>query len=114
MLIGKFTKTETNGLSGTIRTLTLNLEVAFEPIADRTGDKMPDYRVTAGDIEIGAAWKKESEAGNAYLSVSLDDPSLPEPIACAMVKTGAEHGYSLVWERRRKPKPKARGNSSEF
>ena len=73
-----------------------------------------DYRVTGGDIEIGAAWKKESEAGNAYLSVSLDDPSLPETIACAMVKTGAEHGYSLVWERRRKPKPKARGNSSEF
>ena len=55
MLIGKFTKTETNGLSGTIRTLTLNLEVAFEPIVEKTGDKMPDYRVTAGDIEIGAA-----------------------------------------------------------
>ncbi|HEX3982783.1 MAG TPA: DUF736 domain-containing protein [Acidisoma sp.] len=112
MLIGTFKKTETNGLTGVIRTITLNLEATFEPIADRTGDKMPDYRVTTGEIEIGAAWKKESEAGNAYLSVSLDDPSLPAPIWCAMVKTGAEHGYSLVWERRR---PAKRGQaSSEF
>jgi uncharacterized protein (DUF736 family) len=112
MLLGHFTKTDTNGLRGTIRTLTLNLEVAFEPIADRKGDKMPDYRVTAGDIEIGAAWKKNSEAGNAYLSVSLDDPTFPATLSCAMVKTGAEHGYSLVWERRRKRKTNR--NSSEF
>jgi len=112
MLIGKFTKTETSGFRGVIHTLTLNAEVTFEPITDKTKDQMPDFRLSAGDIEIGAAWKKSSEAGTAYLSVNIDDPSLPAPIQCAMVKTGAEHGYSLVWERRRKAK--GNGNSSEF
>ena len=101
MLLGNFKKTETNGFRGTIRTLTLNLDVAFEPNAEKKSDKAPDYRVTAGDMEIGAAWKKTSDGGNAYLSVRLDDPALPAPIDCAMVKTGTEHGYSLVWERRR-------------
>jgi uncharacterized protein (DUF736 family) len=34
--------------------------------------------------------------------VRLDDPSFTAPINCRLVKTGAEHGYSLVWERERK------------
>ena len=112
MLLGNFKKTETNGFRGSIRTLTLNLELAFEPNTEKKTDKAPDYRVTAGDLEIGAAWKKESEAGNAYLSVTLDDPALPAPIDCAMVKSGIEHGYNLVWERRRKAK--SGKGSSEF
>ena len=102
MLLGNFKKTETNGFRGSIRTLTLNLELAFEPNTEKKGDKSPDYRVTTGDLEIGAAWKKTSEGGSAYLSVTLDDPALPAPIDCALVKTSSEHGYGLVWERRRK------------
>jgi uncharacterized protein (DUF736 family) len=101
MLLGNFKKTETNGFRGSIRTLTLTLELAFEPNAQKKGDNSPDYRVTTGDLEIGAAWKKTSADGNAYLSVTLDDPALPAAIDCAMVKTGNEHSYNLVWERRR-------------
>jgi len=37
-----------------------------------------------------------------YLSVQLDDPALPAPILCRLVKTGAEQSHSLVWERQRK------------
>jgi len=33
MLFGNFKKTETNGFRGSIRTLTLDLELAFEPNA---------------------------------------------------------------------------------
>lgn len=101
MLLGNFKKTDTNGFRGTIRTLTLTLDLAFEPNMERKGDKSPDYRVTAGDLEIGAGWKKVSDSGNAYLSVTLDDPALPAPIDCALVKTSIEHSYNLVWERRR-------------
>ena len=104
MIIGNFKKADDNSFRGAIRTLTLSLEIAIEPIGNKKGDKMPDYRVTAGDTEIGAAWKKSSEAGNAYLSVNLDDPALPAPVSCALVKTTVQHGYALVWERRRKAK----------
>ena len=113
MLLGTFKKTETNGFRGSIRTLTFNLELAFEPNAERKGDKSPDYRVTAGELEIGAAWNKTSDSGNAYLSVTLDDPALPAPIDCAMVKAGIEHGYNLVWERRRS-RGKPNKASAEF
>jgi uncharacterized protein (DUF736 family) len=113
MLLGTFKKTETNGFTGTIRTLTLALDLAIEPNKEKKTDKAPDYRVTAGDLEIGGGWMRKSAADNAYLSVTLDDPALPAPIDCALVKSGIEHGYNLVWTRRtRKAKPN--GTPADF
>jgi len=99
-IIGKFTKQENGGYEGTIETLTLNVRATFEPLAKR-GEKSPDYRISSRMTDIGAAWEPTSE-GAASLSVRLDDPSFPAPINCRLVKTGAEHGYSLIWERDRK------------
>jgi uncharacterized protein (DUF736 family) len=107
MIIGNFKKTDDNSFRGVIRTLTLNLEVVFEPVLNKAGEKMPDYRITAGDAELGGAWRKTSDAGKAYLSARLEDPALPASLFCALVRTGSEHGYSLVWERQRKSKPAA-------
>ena len=46
-----------------------------------------DYDVLLGEggIELGVAWKKTSAKGNAYLSVKLDSPVLPEPANCALL-----------------------------
>ncbi len=104
MIIGNFKKTDDNSYCGFIRTLTLNMEVEITPVADKKSDKGPDYRVTLGHTEIGAAWKATSDAGNVYLSVRLEDPALPASIFCALVKTGTQLGYGLVWERKRKAK----------
>jgi len=112
MIIGTFKKADDNSFRGVIRTLTLNLEAVFEPVANKKGDKMPDYRITTGHTELGAAWKDTSGAGNVYLSARLEDPALPDTVFCALVKTGSELGYSLVWERRRKAK--AGTNTKEF
>ena len=76
MLLGTFKKTETNGFTGTIRTLTFTAELAIEPNREKKTDKAPDYRIIADDLEVGGAWMKTSDAGNAYLSVTLDDPTL--------------------------------------
>lgn len=46
--------------------------------------------------------EEDQQAGNAYLSVQLDDPALPAPILCRLVKTGAEQSFGLVWKRQRK------------
>jgi uncharacterized protein (DUF736 family) len=100
MIIGNF-KHAGDTYAGTIRTLTFKIDAVFNPIGKK-GEKSPDYRITTGDTEIGAAWKETSEGGKAYLSVQLDSPSLPAPIKCALVKTGAEYGHSLVWDRPRR------------
>ena len=96
--IGTFTKSEDGSLSGSIKTLTLNVKAAqFRP-ADKENDKAPDYRIFSGTTEFGAAWKKTSRENNDYLSVKLDDPSFPAPIFASLVD--ADEGYSLIWSRR--------------
>ncbi|MDE8652169.1 DUF736 domain-containing protein [Novosphingobium album (ex Liu et al. 2023)] len=96
--IGTFTRDESGVLSGSIRTLTLNVKATIRPV-DRDNDKAPDHRVFAGAVEIGAGWTKAArETGTEYLSLKLDDPSLPSPIYAQLVQgDGAE--WKLIWSR---------------
>ena len=100
-IIGTFTR-ESNGFTGLIRTLTFTASVSIDPVPQKRGDKSPDYRVhvqSSGPGEIGAAWTRGGD-GQKYLSIRIDDPTFPAPLDCRLTKTGAEHGYSLVWERK--------------
>ena len=102
-IIGNFKATE-NGYAGTIETLTLKAEVEFEPVERKSSDKAPDFRIFTkkSGFEIGAAWETTSrETGAHYLSVKLDDPSFAAPIQCRLIKSGAELGHSLLWDRKR-------------
>ena len=76
--IGTFTKSG-DTFTGSVKTLSINAKTTIRA-ADKGSDKAPDYRVFCGAIEYGAAWKKTSSEGRAYLSVKLDDPSFPVPI----------------------------------
>lgn len=97
--IGTFSRTE-NGFSGSVKTLSLNVKsVKFVP-AQGDNENGPDFRVLAGVVEFGAAWKKQSDRGAAYLSVKLDDPSFPAPIYASLVETDGED-LALIWSRRR-------------
>jgi uncharacterized protein (DUF736 family) len=100
-IIGIFTKQENGSYVGTIETLTFKTQATFEPLTKR-GEKSPDYRITSGLTDIGAAWTRSGDEGQTSLSVRLDDPSFAAPINCRLVKTGAERSYSLIWERDRK------------
>jgi len=105
-IIGTFTK-DGAGYAGNIETLTLRAKLTFEP-TNKKSDNAPDYRVLHHtkdfSSEIGAAWKKTSREGAEYLSVSIDDPGFAERINCRLVKTGAEQGHTLFWERPRAEK----------
>ena len=95
--IGTFTKTANGDITGTVKTLTLNVKAKFVP-AEGESERGPDYRIFAGATEFGAAWKKTArETGREYLSVKLDDPSFPAPIYASLVD--ADEGYSLIWSR---------------
>ncbi|MGD9843921.1 MAG: DUF736 domain-containing protein [Variibacter sp.] len=97
--IGNFT-VNGNGFVGTVKTLALGTVKAKIVAAERTSEKAPDYRIFAGTIEFGAAWKKKSqESGRDYLSVKLDDPSFAAPIYATLVEVEGEEGQSLIWSR---------------
>jgi len=97
--IGTFTKAEDGTFNGGIKTLQLNTKAKFSPI-DATGNGGPDFRIFAGNVEIGAAWSKVSQQGQGrpYISVKLDDPSLPAPIYAALYEDD-DGQFSLIWTR---------------
>jgi uncharacterized protein (DUF736 family) len=95
--IGIFTKSN-DGYTGSVKTLTLNVKATLRP-ADKDSDKYPDYRIFAGAIEFGAAWKKISKAEREYLKVKLDDPSLPAPIFASLVEAEDGESWNLIWSR---------------
>jgi len=96
--IGTFTAND-NGFAGTVRTLTLNVKVKLVP-NDKGSGNAPDFRIqTAGGYDIGAAWKKVSQAERPYLSVTLDDPSLPSTIYARLIEDEDGGKYSLIWSR---------------
>ena len=94
--IGQFAKAEDGVFTGTIKTLALNTKAKFVPI--ETTANGPDYRVYAGNVEIGAAWKRTSQQDRPYVSVKLDDPSLPAPIYATLVEESDDH-HNLIWSR---------------
>jgi uncharacterized protein (DUF736 family) len=92
--IGLFIKTA-HGYRGTLRTLTLNTKLAIVEV-EKQGDE-PDFRVFAGQAEVGAGWKRTSQAGRDYVSLRLDDPTLAEPINANLTEVDGE--YRLIWSR---------------
>ncbi len=97
--IGNFTVSK-DGYVGTIRTLTINVKARIVINDSRKSDSAPDFRIYAGQAELGAAWKALTKGDDprSYLSVLLDDPSFPESIRAALFeKEGVAY---LVWNRR--------------
>ena len=104
MIIGNFTYDKAKDTyTGEIKTLTLHCsKVLFRP-AQGKNDKGPDYRVTVegthGAVELGAAWKRTSEAGREFLSVSLDDPALRHTVNAALMPSDDGKSAILIWSR---------------
>ena len=65
--IGTFTAAD-NGYGGSVKTLTLNFRAKFVP-TEKDNDKAPDYRIIAGAIECGAAWKKNRAGQRSRISL---------------------------------------------
>lgn len=97
MKIGYFKPNDDQSYDGRMLSLTGEYIPLFMAPAERRSENGPDYRILRGDFEFGAAWKRTSKDGKAYLSVKLDAPMLPAPINAALIE--AEGGYMLVWNR---------------
>jgi len=97
MNIGTFTATK-DGYTGTLRTLTLNVKAKLVPNAKGDKENSPDFRLQGAGYDIGAAWKKTSEAGRDYLSVTLDDPSFAAAVYARLIE-GEDGTHDLIWSR---------------
>jgi len=100
--IGTFTA-EKDGFTGQLRTLTLNVKAKLVPNDKGENESAPDFRLQAVGHDFGAAWKKTSEAGRDYLSVTIDDPSFPATVYARLIE-GEKGTHDLIWSR---SKPKA-------
>ncbi len=101
-IIGTFVPTKEGGWAGNIRTLMIDVKVRLVPNDNKENEAAPAFRVFAGDSEIGAAWRKRSAGDQPrdYLSVSLDDPTLPAGISAALFEGAEGKELRLVWNRR--------------
>lgn len=97
-VIGTF-KPDKDGYAGTIRTLSLNAKVRIVANDQKPSPGAPDFRVLAGLVEIGAAWRKTADDQSSYLSVRLDDPALPAPIRAALIEKTEDGVLRLLWRR---------------
>lgn len=99
--IGIFSKTA-DGYAGAIRTMTVNVKASFVANGKNDNAKVPDFRVMAGKVELGAAWRVEpkKEDVKSFLRVELDDPSFDAPISAALFENGEEGKGALVWSSR--------------
>ena len=94
MIIGTFNKRGDEIFAGSIGGIGFNVPyVVFTPaVGEKTGNR-PDFAAHGGrseeegTFELGAAWRKTSKKGKAYLSVKLDSPALGGPINCALTRS---------------------------
>ena len=93
--IGTFTA-EKDGFTGQLRT---DPERQGQAGSQRQGRQRERPRLppSGGRPRIGAAWKKTSEAGREYLSVSIDDPSFPATVYARLIENeDGTHDPDLV------------------
>jgi uncharacterized protein (DUF736 family) len=89
-------------------------KITLDPVK-KPSDKGPNYRVTIGSFEAGAAWVKTSKQGNAYISVKLSLPIFHGGAIYPVVVKNEKLGYLLDWNPQpRKSRPEPNAEVSEF
>ncbi|OJU32705.1 MAG: hypothetical protein BGN89_07060, partial [Alphaproteobacteria bacterium 64-6] len=98
-VIGTFSAVS-DGYAGTIRTLSINARVKILANDRKETENAPDFRVSLGATEIGAAWRKTKQGTEqSYLRVRIDDPSWLQPIWATLLEATDDGIVRLVWRR---------------
>lgn len=98
--IGHVTRDANGTYKGQLKTLSIRTEIAITPNARKSNDAQPDYRVLAGDVEIGAGWNRRSEAsGRDYVSLSLAAPEFgPRRLYANLGQIGgSDDRFAIIW-----------------
>lgn len=101
-IIGTFSAVN-DGYAGSIRTLMLNGRVKITAIARKEADSSPDFKITCGTAEIGAAWRRTKHSTDqSYLRVRLDDPTWPQPVWGVLLEATDDGLVRLIWSRQKR------------
>lgn len=96
-------------LVGTVSTLQLTLAITLYPTGEPADSRRPSYEIRAKNAEgrevpVGAAWLKTittpEKFGEEFLSITIDDPSLPQPLNVAAFKDGDGDTWAITFRRR--------------
>jgi uncharacterized protein (DUF736 family) len=91
-----------NGYKGQLRTLSIRTDIEIIPNGRKNGQTQPDYRVMAGNVEIGAGWIRTSEAsGKDYVSLSFAAPEFgPRRLYANLGRAAGQDdddAFAIIW-----------------
>jgi uncharacterized protein (DUF736 family) len=100
--IGYVTHQSNGGYKGQLRTLSIQADIEITPNRAKANDVQPDFRVTAGGVEIGAGWLRRSVAsGDIYVSLSLAAPEFGPRRLYANLGRAADRddddAFAIIW-----------------
>ncbi len=99
--IGHVTR-EGQGFKGQLKTLSIRTEIEIVPNGNKAADTQPDYRVSAGGVEVGAGWVRRGEmSGKDYVSLSLAAPEFgPRRLYANLGRAAGqddEDTFAIIW-----------------
>ena len=100
--IGYVTKQSNGSFRGQIRTLSIRADVEIVPNRSKASEHQPDYRVSAGGVEVGAGWIRTGEAsGKDYVSLSLAAPEFgPRRLYANLGRAAGQDdddAFAIIW-----------------
>jgi uncharacterized protein (DUF736 family) len=100
--IGYVSKQQNGSFKGQIKTLSIRAEIEILPNGHKESGNQPDYRVSAGGVEVGAGWMRKSESsGRDYVSLSLAAPEFgPRRLYANLGRAAGqddEDVFAIIW-----------------
>lgn len=98
-----------NTLEGQISTLNFSGKLVIKREQTSDHSNAPSHRVyfvrpEAANVEIGAAWTQQIRSGDRigeeFLSVQIDDPSMPHPLNFGLFREDEDGNWNATWRRR--------------
>ena len=91
-----------DGFKGQLKTLSIRTEIEIRPNGRKTADAQPDYRVSAGGVEVGAGWIRHSESsGKEYVSLSFAAPEFgPRRLYANLGRAAGQDdddSFAIIW-----------------
>jgi|SRR6185369_867538 uncharacterized protein (DUF736 family) len=99
--IGYVQRHQDGSFKGSIRTLSVNAEIAIIPNRSKSGEQ-PDYRILSNGVELGGGWIRTGEVSQReYVRLAMSAPELGQRTLYANLGRAAgqddEDSYALIW-----------------
>lgn len=100
--IGTVAKLSNGSFRGELKTLSIRRDIEILPNGRKSSDSQPDYIVSCGGVEVGAAWIRTGEtSGKDYVSLTLAAPEFgPRRIYANLGRAAGQDDddvFAIIW-----------------